>query len=260
LLDPSGASHASAWYFTFTTIKPIQVPDQDYTQLAFADEFNSDGAPDSSKWSLETGTGNGGWGNLEKQTYTTSPSNVTVQGGSLKITAKRESVGGAEFTSARLKSENKFAFTYGKVEVRAKLPIGGGTWPAIWMLGKNYPTQTWPACGEIDIMEMVGNNPNKVFASLHYPGRSGGSSVTNTTTVQTASTEFHVYKTVWTPNYIKFYVDNVLFHSFSNQSTLPFNNDFFLILNVAMGGNFGGAIDSAFNQSTMEIDYVRVYR
>ncbi len=255
---PDGASHASAWYFIFTTIKPIQVPDQDYTQLAFSDEFNIDGAPDPTKWSLETGAG--GWGNSEKQYYSTSSNNVIVQNGSLKITAKRESVGGADFTSARLKSENKFAFTYGKVEVSAKLPTGGGTWPAIWMLGKNYPTQTWPACGEIDMMEMVGNNPDKVFASLHYPNHSGGSSVTNTTTVSGASTGFHLYKVVWTPSYIKFYVDNVIYHSFVNQSSLPFNGDFFLILNVAMGGNFGGSIDPAFNQSTMEIDYVRVYQ
>ena len=253
-----GGNPALAWYHTFTTIQPVQDPITDYTNLVWSDEFNTDGAPDTSKWGYDLGAG--GWGNGESQYYTNSSNNVIVQGGSLKITAKAQNLSGSNYTSARLKSENKFEFKYGKVEVRAKLPVGGGTWPAIWMLGENYATNTWPACGEIDIMEHKGNEPNKIHGSLHYPGNFGGNANTNTTMITGASTQFHVYKAVWSPNSIKIYVDNVLFHTVANSGSLPFNANFFLILNVAMGGNFGGTIDPAFSQSAMEVDYVRVYQ
>ena len=253
-----GNNPALAWYHTFTTIQPVQDPITDYTNLVFSDEFNTDGAPDSSKWSYDLGAG--GWGNAEAQYYTNSANNVIVQGGNLKITAKSENLSGSSYTSARLKSENKFEFTYGKVEVRAKLPTGGGTWPAIWMLGQNYATNTWPACGEIDIMEHKGNEQNKIYGTLHYPGNSGGNGNSNSTMIANASTQFHVYKTIWSPSSVKLYVDDVLFHTVANNGTLPFNADFFLILNVAMGGTFGGAISPSFTQSSMEIDYVRVYQ
>jgi beta-glucanase (GH16 family) len=253
-----GGNPALAWYHTFTTIQPVQDPITDYTNLVWSDEFNTDGAPDTSKWGYDIGAG--GWGNGESQYYTNSANNVIVEGGNLKITAKAQNLSGSNYTSARLKSENKFEFKYGKVEVRAKLPAGGGTWPAIWMLGENYATNTWPACGEIDIMEHKGNEPNKIHGSLHYPGNFGGNANTNTTMITGASTQFHVYKAVWSPNSIKIYVDNVLFHTVANSGSLPFNANFFLILNVAMGGNFGGTIDPAFSQSAMEVDYVRVYQ
>jgi len=253
-----GGNPALAWYHTFTTIQPVQDPITDYTNLVWSDEFNTDGAPDTAKWGYDIGAG--GWGNGEAQYYTNSSNNVIVQGGSLKITAKAQNLSGSNYTSARLKSENKFEFKYGKVEVRAKLPAGGGTWPAIWMLGENYATNTWPACGEIDIMEHKGNEPNKIHGSLHYPGNFGGNANTNTTMITGASTQFHVYKAVWSPNSIKIYVDNVLFHTVANSGSLPFNANFFLILNVAMGGTFGGTIDPAFSQSAMEVDYVRVYQ
>lgn len=180
--------------------------------------------------------------------------------GTLKITAKAQSVGGSNYTSARLKSENKFEFTYGKVECRAKLPVGAGTWPAIWLLGQNYATNIWPACGEIDIMEHRGYDPNRIHGSLHFPGNFGGNANTNTTVISNVSSQFHVYKVLWTPASIKFYVDNTLFHSFANSGSVPFNSDFFLILNVAMGGTFGGPIDPNFTESSMEIDYIRVYQ
>jgi beta-glucanase (GH16 family) len=155
-----------------------------------------------------------------------------------------------------LKSEGKYKFTYGKVEVRAKLTTGAGTWPAIWMLGSDYATNTWPGCGEIDIMEYKEVN---LIKYMEHPlsSCSPGAGNTNSTIVNAAS-EFHIYKTIWTP-LIKIYVDDKLFHSVANDS-IPFNKDFFLILNVAMGGTFGGAIDPAFTQSSMEIDYVRVYQ
>jgi len=257
-----GGNPTLAWYHIFTTTKPSQVPDTDvdYTNLIWSDDFDVDGAPDPAKWSYNTGTGQNGWGNNEKQNYTDSPNNVVVQGGILKITAKKEASGGQDYSSARLVTDNKFKFTYGKIEVRAKLPTGAGTWPAIWMLGQNYATNEWPACGEIDIMEHVGNSQNVIHGTLHYPGRFGGSADTGSKTIPNVSSEFHVYKAVWSPTSIKIYVDETLIHSVSNAASLPFNSDFFIILNVAMGGNLGGNIDAAFTQSSMEIDYVKVYQ
>ena len=249
-----GGNPALAWYHTFTTIQPTQDA-TDYTNLVFSDEFSTDGAPDATKWGYDLGAG--GWGNGELQNYTNSSNNAVVQGGNLVITAIRN---GSSYTSARLKSENKFEFKYGKVEFNAKLPAGAGTWPALWMLGQNYATNIWPACGEIDIMEHKGNQPNIILGSVHYTGRSAGNSVTSRITSTNVSTTFHKYKVIWSPLSIRFYVDNVLFHSVINTNSLPFNSDFFLILNVAMGGTFGGPVDPAFTQSAMEVDYVRVYQ
>ena len=255
-----GGNSSLAWYHIFTTTKPTQAPPADFTKLVWSDEFNTDGAPDATKWNYDLGKGDNGWGNNEKQNYTNSATNVIVQGGNLKITAKKEASGGAEYSSARLKTDAKFAFTYGKVEVRAKLPIGVGTWPAIWMLGQNYATKPWPACGEIDIMEHVGKNQDVILSTLHYPGHSGGEGNTGSKTIPNVSTEFHVYKAVWSAASVTTFVDDVQIHSVPNDGSLPFNSDFFLILNVAMGGNLGGTIDAAFTQSSMEIDYVRVYQ
>ena len=250
-----GGNPALAWYHTFTTIQPTQDA-TDYTRLVFEDDFLIDGAPDSNKWTYDLGNNNG-WGNGELQTYTNSSNNVVVQGGNLVITAKKT---GSSYTSARLKSENKYEFKYGKVEFNAKLPAGAGTWPALWMLGQNYATNIWPACGEIDIMEHKGNQPNIILGSVHYTGRSAGNSVTSQISATSVSTTFHKYKVIWSPQSIRFFVDNVLFHSVINTNSLPFNSDFFLIMNVAMGGTFGGTVDPAFTQSSMEVDYVRVYQ
>ena len=157
-------------------------------------------------------------------------------------------------------SKDKFDFQYGRVEVRAKLPEGGGTWPAIWMLGANIDEVSWPFCGEIDIMEHKGNNQNRIYGSLHYPGNSGGNSNTDSVSVPNVSTEFHNYEVEWTESSINFFVDGEQYHTFSNNSNVPFNQEFFFILNVAMGGDFGGSIDPLFEQSSMEIDYIRVYQ
>lgn len=257
-----GGNPALAWYHIFTTTKPTQNngPEVDYTNLVWSDDFNTDGAPDATKWNYDLGRGDNGWGNNEKQNYTNSASNVIVQGGSLKITAKKEASGGADYSSARLKTDGKFKFTYGKIEIRAKLPIGAGTWPAIWMLGSNFATNPWPACGEIDIMEHVGNNQNVILSTLHYPGHSGGGGNSGSKTIPNVSTEFHTYKAIWSPASVTTYVDDVQIHKVPNDASLPFNKDFFLILNVAMGGNLGGNIDAAFTQSSMEIDYVKVFQ
>ncbi len=155
---------------------------------------------------------------------------------------------------------DKFSFTYGKVLVRAKVPASVGTWPAVWMLGSSLSSVGWPACGEIDIMEHRGSELNKIFGTLHYPGRSGGNANGNTTVIQNASTEFHNYKVEWTAQSIKIYVDDLLFHNVTNSSSIPFNRDFFLIMNLAMGGNFAGPVDPAFTTDSLEIDYIRVYK
>jgi hypothetical protein len=252
-----GGNPALAWYHTFSSSPPVQ-PGNGFTNLVFEENFDVDGAPNPANWSYNIGAG--GWGNEEAQYYTDSAENVKVENGILKITAKAQNLNGSNYTSARLVTENKYEFKYGKVEVRAKLPTGGGTWPAIWMLGENYATNPWPACGEIDIMEHKGNDQNKIFATLHLPGFSGGNGISGNKVIANASTEFHIYSAEWSATSIKFFVDGELFHSYANSAATPFNANFFIILNVAMGGTFGGAIDSGFVQSTMEVDYVKVYQ
>ncbi len=225
----------------------------------WSDEFNVDGAPDATKWAYDIGTGDWGWGNNEAQYYTSRADNVKVQNGVLKIIAQRENYSGSNYTSARIKTQGKFTFKYGRVEMRAKLPSGGGTWPALWMLGNNITTAGWPACGEIDIMEHLGNQLNKIYGTLHHPGHSGGNADSRTVDIANATSEFHIYALDWRADAIKFYVDNQLFYTFTNTSSLPFNQNFFLIINCAIGGNFGGTIDPNFVSSTYEVDYIRVF-
>ena len=405
------------WWFILTSEEPGGSDPEPfvsiYNNLLWSDEFDSNGAPDPLNWTYDIGTGDNGWGNGEAQSYTNDPSNVIVEGGSLKITAKNtgddaevyyydefqlvdaggntQSViqdfegtaptftnfGGAisqvisnpdatgenttanvgelskgvgseiwagsffelgsaldlstnnrisirtwspkigaivklkienqdasitheidlittvantweelvydfsgaptadyvrvviffdfgnsvsSYTSARIKTENLFEFTYGRVEVRAKLPVSQGTWPAIWMLGANFDTVGWPVSGEIDIMEQTGQDKGSVSGTLHYPAVSPGSGNTASTSLPTATSEFHNYTVEWTPEVIKFVVDDTVYHEVANSGDLPFHADFFLILNVAMGGTLGGDIDAGFTEDTMEIDYVRVYQ
>jgi beta-glucanase (GH16 family) len=238
--------------------KSIQITVAVALSLVWSDEFDTPGAPNPAKWGYDLGAG--GWGNNELQYYTNRLDNSSVGGGTLKITAKAESFSGSNYTSARLLSKDKFSFKYGKVEARAKLPAGVGTWPAIWMLGSNIGTVSWPACGEIDIMEHRGSELNKIFGTLHYPGRSGGNADGTTTVISNASTEFHIYTVEWNASTIKIAVDNNVFFTYANTAASPFNQNFFLILNVAMGGNFGGAVDPAFSSAALEIDYIRVYQ
>ncbi len=224
----------------------------------WSDEFNVDGAPDATKWGYDIGAG--GWGNNELQYYTNRPVNSSVQNGVLKITALKENYNGSNYTSARLLSKGKFSFKYGRVEIRAKLPAGVGTWPATWMLGSNISSAGWPNCGEIDIMEHRGSELNRIFGTLHYPGRSGGSADGSSKFITNATTEFHIYTLEWTATSINIAVDGIVYHSVNNNGNLPFNQDFFLLLNVAIGGTFAGPVDPAFTSGTMEVDYVRVYK
>jgi beta-glucanase (GH16 family) len=238
--------------------KSIIVPVTVTLNLVWSDEFDTPGLPDATKWGYDLGAG--GWGNNELEYYTNRTDNAAVSGGTLKITAKKEAYSGSAYTSARLLSKGKYSFKYGKIEARAKLPAGAGTWPAIWMLGDNIASAPWPACGEADIMEHVGNQLNKIFGTLHHPGHSGGNGDGGTTIISTATTDFHKYAMEWSATTIKFSVDDVPFYTFTNNSTLPFNQTFFIILNLAMGGNFGGTVDPAFTSAVLEIDYVRVYQ
>jgi hypothetical protein len=238
--------------------KLIQVTVTVVSSVFWSEEFNTDGAPDPAKWGYDLGAG--GWGNNESQYYTSRPENSIVQGGVLKIKLLKESYSGSNYTSARLLSKGKFTFKYGKVEISAKLPAGGGTWPALWMLGSNITTAGWPACGEIDIMEHIGNALNKIHGTLHYPGRSGGNADGGSKIITNATTAFHKYSLDWSASSIKIYVDDILVHTVANSNAIPFNHDFFFILNIAMGGDFGGTIDPTVTNATMEVDYIRVYK
>ncbi len=249
-----------------------------YNNLVWSDEFNTDGPVDNTKWHHQTIGPNGGkWFNGELQHYTNSQTNSFVSGGFLNIVAKKESItqNGVTlgYSSARLNS--KFAFTYGRVDVRAKLPAGNGTWPAIWTLGKNvsevgawFQTQgfgntSWPACGEIDIMEHGLHANNVVSSALHTPSSSGATVNTKTKALPDVANNFHVYSVNWSPNQITFLIDGVGYYTYNpstkNGSTWPFNLDQFILLNIAMGG-FSGNVDASFTQSSMIIDYVRIYQ
>ncbi len=234
--------------------------------LTWAEEFEGK-TVDSENWTFETGAS--GWGNNELQEYTNG-SNAKVENGILTITAEKEddntSLG--SYTSSRLNSKGKQEFTYGKMEIRAKLPSGRGIWPAIWMLGANIDTENWPACGELDIMEYVGYQPNTVHATVHTAAGYGANANGSSMTLNSAEEEFHVYGLVWTEKEIKFYVDtpeNVV-HRYApavkTEENWPFNKPQYFVLNVAVGGNWGGVqgIDNSIFPQSMEIDYVRVFQ
>ena len=243
-----------------TISKSIQITLSASVALVWSDEFDTPGSPDASKWGYDIGTGSGGWGNNELQYYTNRSQNVVVSGGTLKINLLKETFSGSNYTSARMLTKDKFSVKYGKIEARAKLPAGLGTWPAIWMLGNNITSAGWPACGEIDIMEHRGSELNKIWGSLHYPGRSGANPDGSTVMINNATTEFHKYAVEWNASSIKFYVDDALYYTFANSAAVPYNQNFFILLNVAMGGNFGGNVDPNFSNATMEVDYIRVYQ
>ncbi len=220
----------------------------------WADEFFESGSIDTTKWVYDPGTPN----NNEEQIYTTDQSNINIENGVLKITAIKS---GSGYTSGRITTQNVYDFTYGTVEVRAKLPASQGTWPAIWMLGANFSTVGWPACGEIDIMEQLGWDKNKVLGTCHWSNSGNYAGYGLETSIANATTSFHIYKFEWTQGgAIRFFLDGTQFFVMTTNSSMPFNKDFFFILNVALGGDLGGTIDPNFTQDTMEIDYIRVYQ
>lgn len=260
-----------------TSAPDPNVLDVIYTDLVWSDEFSSAGAIDENKWFHQTKIPSGGsWYNNEVQHYTNRTQNSYVEDGNLFIKAIKESFTDQghtkQYTSARLNS--KYAFTYGRVDVKAKLPLGSGTWPAIWTLGRNinedggfWSTQfgetNWPACGEIDIMEHGLHNDNEVSSALHTPSSSGNTENTSKQILDDVTNNYHIYSMNWSPNQITFLIDDVAYYTYKpstkNNNTWPFDTEQYLLLNVAMGG-YAGEIASNFTNSSMVIDYVRVYQ
>lgn len=241
--------------------------------LVWNDEFSgSNGsAPDSLEWTLETG--GDGWGNHELEYYTNRPQNVHVENGSLIITALKENYTGKDgvtrnYTSARMMTAGKFEQQYGRFEARIKIPYGQGMWPAFWMLGNNSGPAGWPSCGEIDIMENIGKEPAIVHGTIHGPGYSGAAGIGSSFSLTRGrfADDYHLYAVEWEPNVIRFYVDNNLYAT-RTPPDLPkgakwvYDHPFFIILNLAVGGDWPGAPDktTSFPQP-MLVDYVRVYK
>ena len=237
-------------------------------QLVWSEEFSYTGLPDTNKWNYDIGAGDWGWGNNELQYYTKdSIGNARVENGLLTIELKKQSIGDRKYSSARLVTKGKGDWIYGRIDVRAKLPKGLGTWPAIWMLGSTTPLK-WPDDGEIDIMEHVGYNPGVVHATVHTKSFNHiiGNQKTNTILVPDFETKFHVYSVFWNKDSVNILLDNESYYSFKNQGTgkdaWPFDAPMHLILNIAFGGNWGGkeGINDLLLPAKMEIDYVRVYQ
>lgn len=256
-----------------STATPDGPPATGTWTLTWSDEFNlSNGsAPDPTKWVSEQG--GGGWGNNELQSYTNRPTNVQIQDGSLVITAQKETYTGSDgitraYTSARLKTQGIFSQQGGRFEARIKVPTGMGIWPAFWMLGNDLPSVGWPTCGEIDIMEVVGKTPSVLYSTIHGPGYSGGSGIGSSMALPSGklSDDYHVYAAEWEGTTIRFYFDGTLFAT-RTASELPggaawvFDHPFFMILNLAVGGNWPGSPDGTTTwPQRMYVDYVRVYK
>ena len=274
------SSYRLLLFFLLATPYGYSQVDVVYSDLVWSDEFNTAGAINAANWFHQTQLPDGvGWFSGEVQHYTNRIENSYVNGGLLNIVALKENFTDQgvtkSYTSARLNS--KFAFKYGRVEVRAKLPIDTGTWPAIWMLGKNinengaffdatYGTTNWPACGEIDIVEhgiFGGQSVNYIQGTLHTPSSFGNSINNGGTLAADLQNNYHIYAMNWSPFQISFLLDNVIYYTYNpavkNASTWPFDQEQYLLLNVAMGGT-AGTIPSSFTQATMNIDYVRLYQ
>jgi beta-glucanase (GH16 family) len=236
------------------------------TKLVMSEEFDTNGAPNPSLWSYNIGTGSNGWGNKELQYYSDRPQNIKVEDGMLKITAIKESFMGSAYTSARILTKGKFEQKYGRLEARIKVPLGKGLWPAFWMLGANSDTVIWPQCGEIDIMEYLGSKPTTIFGSVHGPGYSAENAITKNYVLPNNrfDNDFHIFGIEWDENKINYYIDDVLYNQITPKDVpgeWVFNQPFYFILNMAVGGNFPGSPNSetVFPQ-TMIVDYIRVYQ
>lgn len=241
--------------------------DDDIYELVWADEFDYSGLPDTSKWGYDTEGNDAGWGNYEAQYYTAADiDNAKVENGVLHITAIKEKFGNKAYTSARLISKSNWK--YGRIEVSAKLPTAPGTWSAIWMMPGNWSFNDggWPDIGEIDIMEHVGHNMGVVHASAHskdYQWQKGNQK-TAIIKVEDINTKFHSYTLDWSDEKLEISVDDSTYFTYKNEglgeSKWPFNKPFYVILNLAVGGAWGGIVENELFPQTMEIDYIRVYQ
>ena len=249
--------------------KPVEIVDKQWSFEAapnWVDEFDYTGLPATNKWDYDLG--GSGWGNNEKQLYTNTLNNVSVADGKLTITAKKENVNGMGYTSTRLVTRGKLDVLYGRIEVRAKLPTGRGTWPAIWMLPTDRVYGDWPKSGEIDIMEHVGYDQNTVHFSTHSEAYyfKINTQKTSKKLIPDASTAFHDYRVDWTPYAIRGYFDNTLVFEFTNEGKTykewPFDKRFHILINLAVGGDWGGAqgIDDSIFPQKFEVEYVRYYK
>lgn len=255
---------------TYSDVQNISIAQNDPNYnpdwtLVWNEEFDYTGLPDASKWNMETG-GNG-WGNGELQYYTNSINNAKVENGELTITAREESIGGRDYSSARITTQNKYDFKYGKIEARMKLPYGKGMWPAFWMLGANFNSVGWPACGEIDIMELVGGNgnDNTVHATIHWENDGSHASYGQSYSLSSGifADDYHIFSAEWNEQEIKAYVDGNLYYvaDLSPAQLSEFHENFFIILNLAVGGSWPGSPDaSTVFPQTLKVDYVRVYQ
>jgi beta-glucanase (GH16 family) len=233
--------------------------------LAWSDEFDGNSL-NMQNWSFETG--GTGWGNNELENYTSRSQNLFVSSGNLIIEARQEAYGGNNYTSARINSAGKQQFTYGRIDIRAKLPVSSGMWPALWMLGSDFSSAGWPGCGETDIMELIGKNPGQVVGSMHWKQQNGAEGTFNNVynlASQDFSKQFHVFSLIWAQDSVQFLVDDHLYVNGSAQNVTsgvyPFNSPFFFIFNVAVGGDWPGAPDgtTVFPQR-MFVDYIRVFQ
>lgn len=255
--------------FSFSNCSNDETQDvvNNFTTLVRVDEFNVDGVPDDLIWGFDIGTGDNGWGNGESQYYTDRPENVTVQNGVLVITAEEEDFNGSRFTSARMTSQNLIEQQFGRFEARMKLPFGQGIWPAFWLLGNNCDQEEfiWPRCGEIDIMEYRGQQPTIVHGTIHGPGYSGADGITKSFELENDrfDTDFHVFGIEWSPDFINFYVDDVLYNQIRREDVpgeWVFDHPFYIIINLAVEGSFVGDInDETIFPQTLLVDYVRVF-
>ena len=226
--------------FAFSTAAQVKTG----WSLVWADEFTqaNGSSPDANRWAYDLGAG--GWGNGELEYYTSRTNNARIENGQLVIEAKAESYNGSSYTSARLKTQGKWSWTYGRIEARIKIPRTQGIWPAFWMLGTNITTVSWPSCGEIDIMENIGAEPATVHGTVHGPGYSGGGGIGgpfNLPTNGAFADDFHIYAVEWTTNQIKWFVDDWQYYSVTSSrlpsgATWVFNQPQFILLNVAVGG------------------------
>ena len=235
--------------------------------LAWADEFNGTSL-DLASWNFDKGDGCPnicGWGNNELEFYTENE-NLYFQEGKMIIEARMESRGGKNYTSTRLNTQNKRSFRFGRIDIRAKVPRGRGVWPALWMLGNNITTVGWPKCGEMDIMELLGQEPNKVYSTVHFGPGPGSIQISRSLTAASPfSDDFHLYSLVWTADRMRFLVDNQLVSevvkSDLGANNYPFNDPFYFVMNVAVGGNWPGNPDATTRfPQWMMIDYVRVFQ
>ncbi len=238
-------------------------------QLVWSDEFDYSGLPDSTKWSYDTLGNAHGWGNNELQHYTAGrPENASVGDGVLTITALREEMEGKEYTSARLLTKGKGDWLYGRFEISAQLPTGRGLWPAIWMMPTEWKYGNWPGSGEIDIMENVGYDPDTIVGTVHTQSYNHmiGTQKGRRISIPDNHDTFHLYALEWEPRELRIFVDSTLYFTYTNEGTgpaeWPFDQPFHLLLNVAVGGNWGGSrgVDTTLFPQHMLIDYVRVYQ